>query len=120
MEELIEYLRNIRELKKISREEVANALNKSLGTYRDIEIGRIRLNLEDYLIICNTLKIPATQPLECLNKNKNIILVELTDEEMISFRSIINKMNNAIITQNSKINNIQIGDNNNINNSFNN
>ena len=66
MEELIQYLRKLREERGYTRGDIANAINKSIGTYRDIEIGRIRLNLEDYLLICNFLNIPPTQPLEHL------------------------------------------------------
>lgn len=121
MEELIYYLRKLREESGYTREDVANAINKSTGTYRDIEIGRIRLNLEDYLLICNFLKIPPTQPLEYLSKDKNIILIELTDEEMTSFRTILNKLNKSLTLQENKTDNqnITIGNNNNINNSFN-
>ena len=121
MDELISYLRKIRETNKLNREDIAKALNKSPGTYRDIETGRIRLNLEDYLIICKELGIPPTEPLESLNKEKNIILVELTDDELINFRNILNKFEKAVIKQSIKNNNnITIGDHNNINNSFNN
>jgi len=121
MDELLQLLRDTREAKHISRKKIADNLNKAPETLRDIESGKMRLSVEDFLIICDSLELPAGEVLEKIANKKNIIMLDLTEDEIRTLTNLNNKINKALViheTNNNK--NITIGNNNNINNSFNN
>lgn len=121
MDELLQLLRDTREAKHISRKKIAENLNKAPETLRDIESGKMRLSVEDFLIICDSLELPAGEVLEKIANGKNIVMLDLTEEEISALRNLNNKINKALViheTNNNK--NITIGSNNSINNSFNN
>lgn len=88
---IIEELRKIRERKKISQSQIANFLNISQGTYRDIESSKIRLSLDNFLLICEYLKIP---PMELLKNNKDENYIILSQEDINDLNRICNKINN--------------------------
>ena len=99
---LIEKIREIRENKNISRKKIADKLCKSEPTYRDIEYGKIKLSLEDYLIICEFLKI---SPMELLNENKNEHFILLDDNDIEDLNRILDKINVQTNNQNVHIQN---------------
>lgn len=119
--EIMEKIKEIRKQKKISREEMAKKLYISQSTYREMEYGHIRLSLDNYLLICKVLEI---SPMELIKKNTAEHIVLIDERDLKELNRIIEKINNQII-DNSKYeylnqsNNIQIGDHNSINNSFN-
>lgn len=120
--EIREILREIRERKKISRKELADKIFIAQETLRDIEIGKIRLTLENYMLICKELNISA---LELLQQNTNEHFVLLNKKDIDDLNRIIKKINDQqinILNSHKTINdesNITIGNGNNINNSFN-
>lgn len=120
MDELLKFLRQTREDKQISRKKISDKLNKAPETLRDIESGKMRLSVEDLLIICKCLNLTAGEVLEKIVNKKNIIMLELTDDEISSLRSLNNKIDKALVVHEYNKSNITIGNNNNINNSFNN
>lgn len=63
---VIENISQIRKNKKISRKEMAKYLFMTDENYKKIEYGEVRLTLENYLIICNVLKI---SPIELLKES---------------------------------------------------
>ena len=120
MDELLQLLRETRELKHISRKKIADNLHKAPETLRDIESGKMRLSVEDFLIICNSLELPAGEVLEKVANGKNIIMLDLEEEEIMALKSLNNKINKALVIHENSNKNITIGNNNNISNSFNN
>ena len=113
--EIYKILRIEREKKKISRKKIAEKLYISDGTYRDIETGKIRLSLENFLSICSILNI---SPMELLkeNENEHYILISNQDlQDLNRIVNIVNKINNQTINS-QKNDNITIGNNNNIKN----
>lgn len=113
--EIIKKIQKIREQKKITRKKMAEQLFISEGTYKDIEYERIRLSLENFLSICKILEI---SPMELLNTNQNEHFILISDDDLKHLNKIINKLNKQIITNNDNSNyfstgDIQIGNNNN-------
>ena len=113
--EIYKILRIEREKKKISRKKIAEKLYISDGTYRDIETGKIRLSLENFLSICSILNI---SPMELLKENENDHYILISNQDLQDLNRIVNKINNQTINS-QKNDNIPIGNNNNIKNSFN-
>lgn len=109
----------IRKEKKIKQREVADKLNIARSTYSDIENRKMKLNTEDFFKICNFFEI---SPNFVANTNGQINIT-LTNEEanqLKNIKKIIDKINDQINYSNINNQNITIGNNNNINNSFNN
>jgi len=88
MENIIEEIKKIRKSKKISQSEIGNYLSISQGTYRDIESGKIRLSLDNYLLICKYLKIDPTKLINDNSKKK----IELTDKEAEILKHILKQL----------------------------
>lgn len=84
----IEILRQIRETKKISRVDMANHLNLSYEAYKAIENDRVRLTLENFILICEKLSIDPKQIL----KSNDEILVVISNEEA----NVITKLSDQI------------------------
>lgn len=99
---IIEKIRIIRETKKISRQQVADYLCIARDTYRDIEYGKIRLTLENYLMICQILKL---SPMELLNESEDEHFILLNNKDITDMNRIVEKINNQINTIN--VNNIK-------------
>lgn len=108
--EILEKIRQIREQKKISRKEMGEFLSITGDTYRDIEIGRIRLNLENFILICEKLD---TNPIELLNQSKDEHFILLNNRDINDLNRIINKINNQAFTINNSGNDVSINVNNN-------
>ena len=71
MNEILETIKKIRKSKKISLRKMGELINVSYSTYNDIETGKIRLSLENFLLICKVLEI---NPLSLLTNENYIIL----------------------------------------------
>ena len=110
--ELIKKIQNIREYKKITRKEIAQQINISPHTYKDIEYGKIRLSLKNFLSICSVLNI---SPMELLKENENEHYILISNQDLQDLNRIVNKINNQTINS-QKNDNITIGNNNNIKN----
>jgi len=63
-------------------------LSISQGTYRDIESEKIRLTLENYILICKYLEIDVCN----LLKNNSRKTIELTNQEISLIESIYKKI----------------------------
>lgn len=94
---VIEKIEQIRKTKKISRNYVAEKLFIAKDTYRDIEHGRIRLSLENYLEICKILEI---NPMTLLNDSEDESFVLLSKKDINDLNRILNKINNQTINFN--------------------
>lgn len=105
---ILEKIKNKREELKISRKEIAESLNLEQTTYRDIENGKIRLSLENFLIICKKLELSPINLL--VDNNEQYILINKQDLDNID--AIIKTLNK--IKNQANTNHITIGDNNNI------
>ena len=111
-----EIIRIEREKQKISRKKIAEKLFISDGTYRDIETGKIRLSLDNFITICKELNI---SPMELLKENNDEHYILINEKDINELNKIINKINNQIIKINNKNEN-SINISGNVNNSFNN
>jgi len=98
---VIESLKLIRESKKITRDQISKYLNISSGTFRDIENERIRLTLENFLLICKFLEI---SPMELL-KDDDEHYILLTTQDIKALNELTTKINNQ------QINKVNINDN---------
>lgn len=114
------YLKNKREELKIPRWKIATKLNISPEAYRDIEHGKTRLSLENFLIICEELNIAPMQMLKKANENY-ILLSDKDIDEIDKSIALLTKIKKQVTSNqnDASISNIQIGDNNSIKNSFN-
>ena len=61
MNEILNLIKAKRKELKLSQEEVAQKIFVAETTYRDIETGKIRLTLENFLKICNALNLNHNQ-----------------------------------------------------------
>ena len=74
------FLKEKREEMKISRKKIAEKLHISPEALRDIEHGKTRLSLENFLIICQELNISPMQ----LIKKSNEHYILLNDKDIIA------------------------------------
>lgn len=88
---ILEKITKIRKQKKISRKEMGESLFISDSTYRDIEIGKIRLSLDNFFLICKKLEI---NPYELINESNQEHFVLLNDRDINDLNRIISKINN--------------------------
>ena len=88
MSSIIQSIKKIRKSKKISQTEMGKFLSISQGTYRDIESEKIRLSLDNYLLICQYLEIDPTD----LLRNNNETTITLTKQQIILLKSICEKL----------------------------
>lgn len=84
-------LQKIREDKKITRIEMAKTLSISPNTLKDIEYGKIRLTLENYLLICKALNL---NPMQLLKENDDDQYIILSIHDLNELNRVINKINN--------------------------
>lgn len=96
--QVIERLEKIRKSKKLSRQNIADKLFIARDTYRDIEYGKIRLTLENYLNICKILEI---NPMTLLNDSEDESFVLLSKKDINDLNRILNKINNQTINFNN-------------------
>lgn len=112
--EIINTLKKIREDRKISRKKVASQLNVSESLINEVESGRTRLSLDFFLKLCDIYEI---NPIELLKNNSQNYII-LDQKDISELNRIVNKINKQIITNNDNSNyfstgDIQIGNNNN-------
>jgi len=88
MDTIIQSIKAIRKSKKISQTKMGEYLSISQGTYRDIESEKIRLTLENYILICKYLEIDVCN----LLKDKNKKTIELSEQEILLIESIYQKI----------------------------
>ncbi len=89
------YLKQKREELKIPRRVIAKKLYITPETLRDIEHGKIRLSLENFLIICEELDL---SPMQLIKKNnENYILLSNDDLKVIEESiNVLNKIKKQI------------------------
>lgn len=89
------YLKQKREELKIPRRVIAKKLYITPETLRDIEHGKIRLSLENFLIICEELNL---SPMQLIKKNnENYILLSNDDLKVIEESiNVLNKIKKQI------------------------
>lgn len=111
------FLKEKREEMKISRKKIAEKLHISPEALRDIEHGKTRLSLENFLIICQELNISPMQ----LIKKSNEHYILLNDKDIIAIDKSIELLTKIRkqASNDNLYNSISIGDNNTIHNSFN-
>ena len=83
-------LQKIREEKKITRQQMANSLSISPNTLKDIEYGKIRLTLENYLLMCKVLEL---NPMQLLKENEDDQYIILSLHDLNELNKIVNKIN---------------------------
>lgn len=113
------FLKEKRENLKIPRWQIAKKLNISPEALRDIEHGKTRMSLENFLIICKELNL---SPLELLKDSKDHYAILNNTDLKILDQSIDLLKKIRFQTQNTfsnNSNNITVGDGNTITNSFN-
>ncbi len=104
-------LQKIRENKKITRKEMAEKLFISADTLKDIEYGRIRLTLENFLKICQVLEISPLNIIEAKQDERYVILSQKDINELNRICLKINNQANYINDNHGTIN-INNGENN--------
>ena len=67
-----------RKRQEITQKQCAQILNVAKSTYSEIEKGRIQLKADDFLILCEFLKI---KPSEFLQEKQTETLISLTTHE---------------------------------------
>lgn len=102
-------LQKIREDKKITRVEMAHSLNISPNTLKDIEYGKIRLTLENYLLICKKLEL---NPMQLLKENEEDQYIILSLHDLNELNKIVNKINSQTNIINDNHGFININNNN--------
>lgn len=102
-----EILKMERENQKISRKNIAEKLCIAEGTYRDIETGRIRMSLDNFLLICQELKL---SPMDLLIQNENNHYILIDKEDITALNRIVTKINNQISKTNKQDATIITGD----------
>ena len=70
--ELHHKIRELREKKKFSQEDMAFKLNIGQSTYQAIETGKSEIKLKHAIIISETLEIPLNELIESETKSQNI------------------------------------------------
>lgn len=93
------YLKTRRRALKITQDSIASYLGMKKETWRDIENGKSRIRLEDFLLVCKYLNV---DPLLLIKDSKKTILI-LDDDQI----DAITRLNEQIEEQRS----IQINDN---------
>ena len=88
---LLKKIQEIRESKKITREEIGKLLYMTGENYKKIEYGSVRLTLETYLEICKILEL---SPMELLKENEEEHFVLLNNKDLSDLNRIIQKINN--------------------------
>lgn len=97
--DILFYLKTKRKELNITQEEIANHLGMKKETWRDIENGKSRIRLEDFLVACKFLNI---DPILLIKESNQTILI--VDDEQAN---AIAKLNKQIEQQRA----IQINDN---------
>ena len=113
----LEIIKIKRKEKDISQDEMADKLQMARSTYQAIESGKNKMNIKDFFEIVKILEIPLTTFSE-----KEILIIEKEDLNNLIYHTreiekTVNKIKNSTIQENT--NNITIGSNNTIKNSFN-
>lgn len=81
-------IKKTREALGVTQKQVGQALGMAKETYRNIENGRIRLKLDDYLSICRFLGVPATYFLS--DEQDKYVVVD--KQELINVFALIKKI----------------------------
>lgn len=114
------YIRAKRKELNFTQEQVASYVGMKTNTYRDLENGNTRMRLEDLLLICKYLSI---DPINLVKESEETILV-LNNDQITLIEQLYNQIKeqqrvNDLFAQSADYTNIQIGDNNTIQDSFN-
>ena len=96
MNEILETIKKIRKSKKISLRKMGELINVSYSTYNDIETGKIRLSLENFLLICKVLEI---NPLSLLTNENYIILSNKDIKEIDNMIYTLQKIKKQILNK---------------------
>ena len=96
MNEILETIKKIRKSKKISLRKMGELINVSYSTYNDIETGKIRLSLENFLLICKILEI---NPLSLLTNENYIILSNKDIKEIDNMIYTLQKIKKQILNK---------------------
>ncbi len=96
MNQILETIKKIRKSKKISLRKMGELINVSYSTYNDIETGKIRLSLENFLLICKVLEI---NPLSLLTNENYIILSNKDIKEIDNMIYTLQKIKKQILNK---------------------
>jgi len=99
MDNILDQLKIERKAQKKSQQDVADAISLARGTYADIERGKIRLSLENFLLICEYLKI---NPILLVKQSKEL-LISVTPDEAKALNSLNTKVQNNFSIQNLNV-----------------
>lgn len=88
--EIYELIKKIRVQKGIKQSEIASYLGTAQRTYSDIENGKIRLTVDDFMKICNYFNI---EPFEILNGNPEKIVLSFSLEEAKVLSNFLSRVN---------------------------
>ncbi len=103
---ILDKLKEIRESKHLSRNEVAKKLAVSASLINEIESGRSRLSLDFFIQLC---QLYNTNPLELIKNDTNYYII-LNNEDIETLNNTINVLN-KIKGQTENIQNNTINDN---------
>lgn len=70
---VMEKIKSVREARNITQKELGSVLGVAKETYRNIENGRIRLKLDDYLLICRFLGLAPSYFLSDYDENYTFV-----------------------------------------------
>ena len=100
MENIVERIKYVRKKQKKTQQDVADAISLARVTYSDIESGRIRLSLENFLLICKYLEIDPIS----LVKNSDELIISVTPDEAKALKTLNRKVQNNFSIQNVNVN----------------
>lgn len=87
--DILGLIKNTRKAKRMHQDEIAKKIGIAKETYRDIENGKIRLKLDDYIKICEVLELsPAI-----IANDDNSINLKLSRDDYIAIRNAIDVLN---------------------------
>jgi transcriptional regulator with XRE-family HTH domain len=89
--DILKVFKQKRSEKQLSTRDMGKLLNMSYGTYRDIENGKIRLSLENFLAICQKLGIDPVSLIEDDN-NEHFILSNQDFQTLTASNEVIKKI----------------------------
>lgn len=82
--DILQTIKQYRKKKRYTQESVASYLGMKKESWRDIENGKTRIRLEDFLLVCKFLNI---DPLLLIKDSKKTILI-LDDNQVDAIRRL--------------------------------
>ena len=98
---ILDFIKQTRKQKKITRKEMAEYLCTSAENYKKIEYGMVRLTLENFLIICNVLQI---SPMELINESTEEHFILINNKDITNLERILTKIQKQMQNINIKDN----------------